>query len=261
MLVEAQLQRGGLLLVQVLDDEAQRIAVEAQLCLLVGRKLGVGGRDQGRARRVERVRTAPLGRVGGATPGDLLQQRPAVLDRLAPRFQREQLCPCFLVDLLRVFETREVGAHHPDHGRAVLRVVAFDLGGARRGKGASRGHVDDQRMAAALSVDELRQTPYLQLVARVYQEARRLNPRAPVLRPSSDRSCAISPLGGPVCSSLPAGALSRAFMQRRGPPHLGTCPHASGAGSRGSAVDAEALGVFETHQRLAPRRRVAHRVA
>jgi hypothetical protein len=150
----------------------------------------VGRGDQRGTERVDRVGPASLRRVRGAPPGDLLQQRAPVLDDLAATLDRQQLSPRLLVDLLSVAQAREVGAEHPQDHRAVLGVVAFDPGVVHRELGVGRGHVDGQHTAAALSVDELSQTPYLQLVARVYRKARRLNPRAPVLRPSPDRSCA-----------------------------------------------------------------------
>src|SRR4051812_28710089 len=139
-----------------------------------------------------------------------------MLDDLAAALDGQQLGPRLLIDLLRVPHPWEVGAEHPQDRRAVLRVVAFDPGVARRGMGAVRGHVDGQHMAAALSVDELSQSPYLQLVTRVDRDVRRLSLRVLVLRPGSDRSGAICAIPRPVRSSLPAGALSRAAWQRRG---------------------------------------------
>jgi hypothetical protein len=93
LLVEAELERRGLLLVERLDDQTQRVAIEPQLGLLVGQGLIIGRRDQRRTERVDRVGSPALGRVGGASPRDLLQQRATILDDLAATLDGEQFGP------------------------------------------------------------------------------------------------------------------------------------------------------------------------
>jgi hypothetical protein len=121
VLVEAELQDRGVLLVEGLDDQTQRVAVEPKLPLLIGQGLMVGRGDQRRAGRVHRVGPASLGGVRCTSPRDLLQQRAPVLDDLAATLDRQQLAPRLLVDLLG---SRRRGNSAPSIPRTAARCSA-----------------------------------------------------------------------------------------------------------------------------------------
>jgi hypothetical protein len=138
--VEAQLEDGGVPGSQRLDDQTQRLGVEPDLRHLVRLGRDIGRRHEDMAGRVDGVGPPSAHRVGRATPGDLLEERSDVPDRLgAARLELQELGPCLLVELLRIPKPREVRAQHRHHGRAMGRVVPLDavLGG-RRGRSARR---------------------------------------------------------------------------------------------------------------------------